>query len=182
MTILIATIIYAILFFIVFISLFYTAVRYAPFVPTQSVVTKKMVAAAQLQDGQKVYDLGCGDARLLIEAKRQKNVTATGVEVNLFVCLLAKFRSWLAKKDVIIIRKNFFDVPLQDANVIFCYLFPKLMQDLKLKFTKELQAGALVISYCFPIQGWKPEKTIPTRDDKPNNFLIYIYRMPCQTT
>jgi len=165
---------------IVFLSLFYSAVRYVPFVPTEKEVIKKMIKAANLKDGQKVYDLGCGDGRLLIEALKKKNVEAHGVEINRFINTLAKFRIWMAGKKADIIHKNFFKISLEESDVIFCYLFPKVMQKLKMKFQEELKAGTLVISYCFPISDWVPVKTIQTRADKPKNFLIYVYQTPCK--
>lgn len=180
MTILVITIFLYTFFLIIFLSLFYSAVRYVPFVPTERKVIKKMIEAANLKDGQKVYDLGCGDGRLLIEAMKKKNIKAHGVEINRFINALAKFRIWRSGKKANIIHKNFFQISLKESDVIFCYLFPKVMQKLKMKFQEELNAGTMVISYCFPINDWVPVRTIQTREDKPKNFLIYVYQTPCQ--
>jgi 16S rRNA A1518/A1519 N6-dimethyltransferase RsmA/KsgA/DIM1 with predicted DNA glycosylase/AP lyase activity len=139
-----------------------------------------MIEAANLKDGQHVYDIGCGDGRLLIEALKKKKINAHGVEINLFISSLAKLRLWMSEKKAVILRKNFFKVSLRESDVVFCYLFPKVMQKLKIKFQDELKKGAVVISYCFPIKDWKPTKTIQTRADKPKNFLIYVYQMPCE--
>lgn len=164
----------------VIMSLLYSAVRYVPFVPTEWSVIHKMIAAAELKDGQKVIDLGCGDARLLMAALEEKKVQATGVEINLLISWLARFRLWTKGMKAKILRKNFFKVSLRDCDVVFCYLFPKIMLKLEPKFEDELQKGSTVISYCFPIKAWKPTRVIQTRDDKPKNFLIYVYRIPCQ--
>lgn len=180
MTIVLFTIILYLLLIVIFVSLTYSAIRYVPFVPTESRVIKQMIENAGLRDGQHVYDLGCGDGRLLIEALKKSKIKATGVEVNFFITWLAKFRLWLSGKKATILRANFFDVPLNQSDIIFCYLFPKVMKKLKVKFENELKNGATIISYCFPLKDWKPYKTIQTRKDKPNNFLIYIYRTPCQ--
>jgi len=177
MTLLFITVFFYILLFVVFISLFYSAVRYVPFVPTEKIVMKKMIEAAELQDGQTVYDLGCGDGRLLIEAMKKKQIKAYGVEVNRFISWLAKFRMWLNKYKATIIKANFFKVSLEESDVIFCYLFPKVMQDLQEKFEQELKKGTKIVSYCFPVKNWKPLKTIQTRKEKPKNFLIYVYQI-----
>jgi len=165
---------------LVMTSLFYSAIRYVPFVPTEVYVMKKMIAAAELKDGQRVFDLGCGDGRLLIEAMRKKHVKATGVEVNRLISWLARFRLWMNRKKAKIICGNFFQTPLRESDVIFCYLFPRVMQQLKEKFEAELKKGTTIVSYCFPIKAWKPTRVITTRASKPHNFLIYVYHTPCQ--
>lgn len=177
---LIANILFCIALTVLVGTFFYYGVRYVPYVPSNRSVIKKMIAAADLKDGQKIIDLGCGDARLLIEAMKEKNVQASGVEISFPVYWLAKFRLWMCGMKANITRENFFKVSLKDSDVVFCYLFPKVMEQLKEKFEKELKNGAIVVSHSFPIKEWKPERTVQTRADKPHNFLIYVYRMPCQ--
>lgn len=156
----------------------YQAIRYVPYVPTDRKTVRKMVEVAKIQPGEKVYDLGCGDARLLIEASRHQQIEATGVEVSWPVMMLARCNAWIYKKPVQLLRKNFFDVDLSNADVVFCYLFPKVMKRLDEKFRKELQPGARVISYCFPMEGWNASSATPTKKEKPKNFLIFRYDIP----
>lgn len=166
------------IFAIVFlVSLLYSAFVYVPFVPTPLSVVRKMVDAAEIADGQRIYDLGCGDGRLLIEASKGKKVIAKGFEINPFVYFLGKLRVLFSHQKVQIHKKNFERESLHDADVIFCYLFPHIMQKLSVKFQNELRKGARIVSYCFPLKGRNPKKIIPTRDDKPNNFLIYVYEI-----
>lgn len=177
---LLLTLLFLFLGMTVILSLLYSAVRYVPYVPTEWSVIHKMIAAAELKDGQKVIDLGCGDGRLLMASMEDKNVRATGVEINRFISWLARFRIWSRGLKANIVRGNFFKVSLRDTDVVFCYLFPKVMLRLEPKFSEELQNGSRIVSYCFPIKAWRPTKIIQTRSDKPKNFLIYVYHIPYQ--
>lgn len=159
----------------VVIFMLYSAVRYVPFVPTSPRIVKLMVDQADVKDHQVIYDLGCGDGRLLIEARSRKNIRAVGIEAAWWVYTLAKIRRWWSNQPIELLWGNFFQQNLQNADVIFCYLFPKIMLQLKMKFEKELRPGTKVVCLSFPIFGWIPKKTIQTRPDKPNNFLIYVY-------
>lgn len=159
-------------------SLMYSAIRYVPFVPTKQDVVKKMIKAANLKDGDTIYDLGCGDGRFLIEAAKEKRVTAIGIEASWIVTMLAKFRIWISGQKVRLISGNFFKKNISDADVIFCYLFPGVMNKLKDKFISELKEGAKIISFSFPIKEWQPVEVIQTDTNKPKNFLIYVYEIP----
>ena len=162
------------------VSLLYYGVFYAPFVPTPMRVIRQVLEAAELRDGQKIYDLGCGDGRLLIAAVKLKKVRAIGYEVAWLVVAMAYLRKWLLcpGADVRIIRGNFFKADLGEADVVFCYLFPKIMHRLEKKFEAELKQGARVLSFSFPLSHWRPVKVLKTRPDKPKNFLIYVYQVP----
>lgn len=161
----------------ILLLMIYSAIRYVPFVPTSSRLVKLMVDQAEIKDGQIVYDLGCGDGRLLIEAKRRKNVQAVGVEAAWWVFMLAKIKRWWSGQKIILQWGNFFEQDLRNADVIFCYLFPKIMKRLEQKFKAELRQGTRIVSLSFPMVSLTPIKTIQTRPDKPKNFLIYVYEI-----
>jgi SAM-dependent methyltransferase len=158
--------------------LMFHAFFYVPFVPTEKRVLEKIVSIADLKDGEKVYDLGSGDGRVLEEALKMASIQATGIEVSRMVLLLGKIRRYFKKTKIQFLRKNFFKHDLSDADVVFCYLFPGVMKGLQEKFEKELKQGARVISYSFPMVEWQPKKTLITREDKPKNFLVYRYDVP----
>lgn len=134
----------------------------APYVPTPMKVTRKMVEFAELQGKEVIYDLGAGDARLLIEAKRQfPNCIAKGFELSPPVYLLGKFRIWRSRQKVILEMKNFFHRDVSDADCIFLYLMPGAMKKLQKKFEKELKPGTKIVSHAFTFPDRKPLKTMP---------------------
>lgn len=71
-------------------------------------------------------------------------------------------------------RMNFFKAPLSDANLVVCYLYPKAMELLKVKFEQELKRGTWMVSNTFAIPGWKPLRVIEINDLYKTK--IYVYR------
>lgn len=132
-----------------------------PFVPTPLPIVETMIDLAELKPGQQVYDLGAGDGRFLIEAKKKEpRILATGIEGSLGVWMLAKVRIWLSGfRDIAMYRKNFFAVDLSSADVLFLYLSIHIMQRLVPKFQSELKPGTLIISHAFSLPGFEPVRT-----------------------
>lgn len=145
-----------------------------PFVPSSNKVTRKMIEVAELQDGQNVFDLGCGDGRILIAAKRAKNVQTIGYELAPMVYWLALLRTKLARTQSKIHFKSFYNAKLENADVVFCYLFPEVMEKLREKFFTECKPGTRIISHTFRMHGIEPTRTIP-RDIKTGMPSIYVY-------
>ncbi|MDF1590280.1 MAG: class I SAM-dependent methyltransferase [Desulfobacterales bacterium] len=116
----------------------------APFIATSKRLTRKIVALADIRPGERVYDIGCGDGRFLIEANKFYGARAVGIDISPLVCALAKLTTWLKRADVVILCANFKTCDFQDADVIFCYLVPDQMAILGEKL-KQLKKGA---GYC----------------------------------
>ena len=92
----------------------------------------------------------------------------TGIDYALAAYTLARFRRRRAgsPSNTTIRREDFLKADISDATHIFCYLFPPVMQDLHLKFQKELKPGTRVVSCDFPIVGKEPKATIPFKKQK----------------
>lgn len=130
---------------------------WVPYVPTPWPVVRKMVELAKMQGDETVYDLGCGDARLLIQAKRTyPAITAIGYELPLGIWLLAKFRVALARLRIDVHMRDFRKADLSDADVIFLYLIPETFAALERKFDAEIRPGTKIISHGFPLPGKTP--------------------------
>jgi SAM-dependent methyltransferase len=127
----------------------------APFAATPQRVRKKMLELAEVRQGERVYDLGCGDGMLLIEANRLHGARSRGIELCPPVYWLARLRVWLSGADVEVVRQNFLDADFSDADVVFCYLFPGHMKRLE-KALRGLKSGARIITHQFEIPGWAP--------------------------
>ena len=148
----------------------------APWVPTPMIAVQKMIKEAKLKKGKKVYDLGCGDGRLVIEAAKIVGVTGVGFEISPPVYLLAFLRNLLNGFIATIYFKSFWNKDLSDADVVFLYLLPKAMKKLVEKFNKELKKGTLIISYAFQLKDLVLVKKIE-KDAKYNVCPIWIYRI-----
>lgn len=131
-----------------------------PYVPTPKKVAQAMVAMANINSSDTIYDLGAGDGRLLIEAAKQyPGISAKGSELSPLVCLWGKMKIALSGHKVTLKMKNLFAEDLSDADCVFLYLMPGLMNQLLEKFQNELRPGTTIISYAFPLAGHTPLKT-----------------------
>lgn len=161
-----------ILFSLMLISLRNSILKEAPFVPSSQKEIEKMIEIADLKEKNLiVYDLGCGDGRLIIKIAKKYNLKAIGIEKSFILFLLAKIKNFFSHSGAKIINADIKDIDLSKADVIFCYLWPEQMKKLKKKFEKELKNGARIISLSFPINNWRPEKTL-----KVNSKTIYLYK------
>jgi len=144
----------------------------APWVPSRKGDVDRFLKLADIKPGQKVYDLGCGDGRIVLAAARA-GADATGFEISLLPYLLAQFRRLFLKnkKSCKIYFKSFWSVDLSDVDVVYLFLMPKKNIRMKKKLEKELKSGAKVIAYVWPIVGWKPVVT----DKKDGETAIYLY-------
>jgi len=148
-----------------------------PFVPTSYNVIRTMIDMAHLEDAHVIYDLGAGDARLLVEAhKRYPHIIARGSELSPLVYVWGRLRIFFSGQKVDLRMKDLFTEDLRDADCIFLYLMPGFMKKLNAKFAKELRPGTKIVSYTFPFIGLDPvdTKVVPWIQGKQNVFL-YIW-------
>ena len=125
-----------------------------PFVSVPNKTLKDIEKALNLNENSVVYDLGCGDGRVLFYLyKNNPKAKYIGIENSAFPYLLACVRNWWHKKvnksDIVIMKKDFFDVDISDATHVFTYLYPNVMDDLLAKFDKELKRGTRLVSASF---------------------------------
>lgn len=146
-----------------------------PFISTNKKDFFEICLAADIKNGERVYDLGCGKAHFLVYAAKKFGAIGVGYELTLYPYLWSRVRILLNKVNVVVFRKNFFDVNLKEADVVFCYLFPKIMKKLEPKFEAELRPGSRVVSYSFKLPNRKPDKEIVTNDDNTELGRIYVY-------
>ena len=130
----------------------------APFVQTPVEVAKKMIQLAELKLGQKLFDLGAGDGRLVIMAAQETEASSVGVEMR--DDLVERARSEIKKLSlegrVSMIHDDFFKVDLSGADVVTLYLSPSGNERLQPKLEHELRKGTRVISHDFKVGNWKP--------------------------
>ncbi|MCT4592212.1 MAG: hypothetical protein N4A36_02415 [Candidatus Gracilibacteria bacterium] len=144
----------------------------SPFFPSSDKNVRKMIKLAELKDTDVVFDLGCGDGRIIFAAEKhcQKSI---GIEGSFFVYLLALFRKFISNNKAEIRRQNIFDTKdLADANVIFVFLLPAMMEKFYQKIFPSLKNGTKIISNGFNIKSLKPTKTIPREK---NEHPVYLF-------
>jgi len=148
----------------------------APFVPTPQEVVDKMLQVAGVKKDEMVYDLGCGDGRIIITAAQKFGARSTGVELDpdLFKKTQARIAELKLESRVKIIHGNLLEVDLSPANVVTLYLLTDSNTRLKPNLEKYLKPGSRVVSHDFQVTGWTPTKVEKvTRDSRTHTIYLY---------
>jgi predicted RNA methylase len=141
--------------------------------PTSAAVV--MADLANITEDDIIYDLGSGDATALITAAKLNGARGVGVEIDPSRVLVSRIAVKLNRVDrkIKIVRKNFFDVDISEATVIYMYLVPKAIEKLKPKLLKELQPGTKIVTFVY-------KTDFPLiAEDKKNE--VYVYEIPKKT-
>ena len=138
-------------------------------------VVAKMLSMVQLKKEDVVYDLGCGDGRIVVAAAKKFGCRGVGFDLNPVRVEEARVN---AKKNgvedlVRIDRKDIFEVDLSDASVITLYLLPELNERL-IPQLKKLKPGSRIVAHDYSIESCPPDKTI-TMTSKQDAVEHYIY-------
>lgn len=125
-----------------------------------------------------VYELGAGWGTIAFPlAKMIPKVKVHAIENSHIPLCVLKVRSIVGcYNNMIIHRKNMYQLSLADADVVICYLFPKAMEKLALKFAKELKPGTMIISQAFAIPNWIPEQIMQVNDLYKTKIYVYIVK------
>lgn len=172
----ISLIVFLAFFILLLITVVVHMIFWVPYVPTPNAVVDRMVASANLKQDETVFDLGCGDGRLLIAAEKHTKVRPVGFEIAPMVYLLALIRKVLARSKSKLVYKSFFNADLSKADVIFCYLLPNVMPRLAEKIGKECKKGTRIISNTFHIHGMEPKRVL-AKEPKLGIPTIYVYEI-----
>ena len=153
--------------------------KLAPYYPTPEIVVEKMLDLGGLKAGEKMFDLGSGDGRIVITAARKYKARATGVE---FDPSLVKQSSERIKTLGLASLANIIqgDLLLQDyssADLLTVYLLPVGNGKVTPILEKQLKKGARVVAHDFEFSAWKPAKIVDIDDDgEGRSHRLYLYQ------
>ena len=147
-----------------------------PFVPSPEVVVRRMLQLADVRENEVVYDLGCGDGRVLIIAAKEFGARAVGIEIrrDLYEQCLRRIKDLGLEDRVVVYHGNFFDYDISDADVVTLYLLTSVNEKLRPKLERELRPGTRVVSHDFEVPGWKPVKQVRVRGPR-KEHILYLY-------
>ncbi len=137
------------------ITFVWTSFLGAPWVPTPMRMVHTMLIMAEVGPEDLVYDLGCGDGRMIVTAARRYGAKAVGVEIDplrYFWCRML-IRILGLRDRVLVVFGDFFNQDLSDADVVTCYLLQSTNDKLQDKFERELRPGTRVVSNTFTFSG-----------------------------
>jgi SAM-dependent methyltransferase len=146
-----------------------------PFVPSPEEVVSSMLKLADVHKGDVVYDLGCGDGRIVISAAKDFGARGIGIDINPERIKEAAENARKAGvvKSVTFKEGDLFEASLDGATVVTLYLLPSVNLRLKPKLLHDLKPGTRIVSHSFDMGDWKPDKEIEV-----NGRNLYLWIVP----
>jgi hypothetical protein len=145
-----------------------------PYEPSSEEVVRAMLEIAKVDKNDLVYDLGCGDGRIVIAAAQKAGARGVGVDLD-----PARIRESLenARKANVADRVQFyqqdlFQTEIGKATVVMLYLWPEVNLKLRPKLFRELKPGTRVVSHSHDMGSWEPDQTITTSDGHKVHFWV----------
>ena len=134
----------------------------APYFPSPPAIVERMLVMAELKPGEKMFDLGSGDGRIVIRAAKKYGVRAVGIEAD--STLIAKARNAARAEGVSHLvefrAEDALKVDLSPATVITLYMLPWFNEAMKPSFRKFLAPGTRIVAHDFGIEGWEPDNRL----------------------
>ena len=154
------------------------------YVPTPQPVVDKMLELAKLKKSDVVYDLGCGDGRIVVTAAKKYGTRAFGFDID--PQRVSEARDNVRKngvEDLVTIeQKDIFTLDLSPASVVTLYLLPELNVRLIPQLEK-LKSGARIVSHDFDMAGVKPARQLSLKpDSEQRSHQIYFWTTPLKKT
>jgi ubiquinone/menaquinone biosynthesis C-methylase UbiE len=146
------------------------------FVPTPQPVVEAMLEAAGVKAGDLVYDLGCGDGRIVITAAKKFGARGVGIDIDPAMVKTATAHAAEAgvSDRVRFVTGNLFSADLSDATVVTLYLLQSINERLRPKLVRELKPGTRVVSHVFNMgPEWPAEKTLTVGRSR-----VYLWTIP----
>ena len=152
-------------------------VKEAPYITTPQWVVERMLAMADVDEDDVVYDLGSGDGRFVITAARQFGARGVGIEINPRLLRQARINAQLAGvEDRVTFRQgDLYKADLRDATVVTVYLDTKLNVRLRPRLLRQLDPGDRVVSHNYGMGAWTPDRV-----EKTGDRTIYLWTIPAQ--
>ena len=149
----------------------------APFVATPMEVVERLLSLAGVGPDDVVYDLGCGDGRIVIAAAAKFGARAVGVDIDAGLINQAEAAARAAGVDkrVKFILQDALTADVSDATVVTLYLLSASNVKLRPILTKQLRRGARIVSHSFAIGDWEPDVVDGFRDSAGTARTLYLW-------
>ena len=144
-----------------------------PFDPSPGDVVDQMLTLAGVHKGDVVYDLGCGDGRIVIAAAQRFGARGVGIDIDPKRITESRENARTAGVlDRVTFRnQDLFEANISQATVVTLFLWPEVNLKLRPKLWRDLKPGTRVVSYYWDMGDWAPEKQIGVK----NGHAIYLW-------
>lgn len=155
-----------------------------PFVPTPTEVVDEMLRLVSLKQGDVLYDLGCGDGRIVIAAAQRHGVKALGIDID--PIRIGESNENAAKAGltgkVRFIQQDLFEADFHDATVVTMYLLTSVNLRLRPKLLAELKPGTRLVSHSFDMGEWRPDKTSLIETEYGDQRSVHFWVVPANVS
>lgn len=150
------------------------------YVPTPQAVVDRMLAIANVNSKDVLYDLGSGDGRIPITAAQKFGIRATGIDINPQRIKEANANAQTAgvTDRVRFLNQDLFQSKFSDATVVTLYLLPELNVKLRPQLLSQLKPGTRIVSHAFDMGDWKPDRTEQVQVDGGGTSTIHFWTVP----
>src|SRR6202171_5542079 len=146
-----------------------------PYVPTTEAAVQEMLKLAEVKKSDIVYDLGCGDGRIVIAAAKNFGARGVGIDINPVRIAEAKENARKAAVENLVRfeENDLFAADIREASVVTLFLLPNVNLKLRPKLLQDLKPGTRVVSNTFDMGDWKPEKEFIVPDTDVDTYLSH---------
>ena len=150
-----------------------------PYVPTPQDVVDAMLKLAAVTKNDVVYDLGCGDGRIVVTAAKNYGARGVGIDIDPERIKEANANAQKAgvSDRVKFIEQDLFKTDFKEASVVTLYLLPDINLKLRPKLQSDLKPGTRIVSHAFDMGDWQPDKT-----ENIEGRTIYLWTIPAKKT
>jgi len=155
-----------------------------PYVPTPTEVVDEMLRLAGVKAGDVLYDLGCGDGRIVIAAAKRYGVKAAGIDIDPLRIQESNANAAAAglTGKVRFIQQDLFETDFRDATVITMYLLTSVNLRLRPKLLADLKPGTRLVSHSFEMGEWRPDKTSLVATSFGDERDVHFWIVPANVT
>jgi len=147
------------------------------YVPTPPAVVEQMLKVAKVGATDLIYDLGCGDGRIIITAAKTYGARGVGIDIDPQRIQEANENAREAgvTDRVRFLNEDLFEADISKASVVTLYLLDSLNEKLRPKLLRELKPGTRIVSHDFKMGDWQPEQTIEM-----DGHSVYFWTVPAR--
>ena len=150
----------------------------APYVPTPYDVVNRMLELAEVTRDDVVYDLGCGDGRIVITAAERFGARGVGIDYD--PERIAEANANAARRGVqdlvTFIQQDAMEADVSEATVVTLYLLSSSNRRLRPILTRQLRPGARIVSHAFRMGDWRPDVTREFEDERGTMRTLHLWR------
>ena len=157
-----------------------------PYVPTTEEAVKAMLKLADVKKTDVVYDLGCGDGRIVIAAAKDFGAHGVGIDINPVRIGEAKENARKAGVERLVRfeENDLFQADIHEASVVTIFLLSEINLKLRPKLLRELKPGTRLVSNTFDMGDWKPDKQATVGEEYQEEFLshrLFLWIVPARS-